>query len=158
MAETELERAEKKYAQAKARLLALKNRAASAARKMDTRRKVILGGALVDLASRDDGAAAMLDRLVGHDASPCFTTDATGAIDFQNTAAQARFGASPGATLVSALGDHFASPGAVLFRLQSRAAAGGAAREDVVTLRGHIRLSAHRVGPERFLWRLEEFQ
>ncbi len=64
MAETELERAEKRYAQAKARLLALKNRAATAARKMDTRRKVILGGALVDLASRDEGAAAMLDRLV----------------------------------------------------------------------------------------------
>ena len=64
MGETELERAEKKYAQAKARLLALKNRAATAARKMDTRRKVILGGALVDLACRDQHAAAMLDRLV----------------------------------------------------------------------------------------------
>ena len=64
MADTELERAEKRYAQAKARLLALKNRAATAARKMDTRRKVILGGALVDLASRDDGAAKLLDRLV----------------------------------------------------------------------------------------------
>lgn len=64
MAETELERAEKKYAQAKARLQALRNRAATEARKMDTRRKVILGGALVDLASRDVTAAAMLDRLV----------------------------------------------------------------------------------------------
>ncbi len=64
MAETELERAEKRYAQAKARLLALKNRAATQARKMDTRRKVILGGALVDLAARDEAAAAMLDRLV----------------------------------------------------------------------------------------------
>ncbi len=64
MAETELERAEKRYAQAKARLQALKNRAATQARKLDTRRKVILGGALVDLAGRDKGAAAMLDRLV----------------------------------------------------------------------------------------------
>lgn len=64
MAETELERAEKRYARAKARLLALKNRAATTARKMDTRRKVILGGALVDLASRDDGVAKLLDRLV----------------------------------------------------------------------------------------------
>ncbi len=64
MVETELERAEKRYAQAKARLLALKNRAATQARKLDTRRKVILGGALVDLAGRDESAAAMLDRLV----------------------------------------------------------------------------------------------
>ena len=64
MAETELERAEKRYAQAKARLQALRNRAATEARKMDTRRKVILGGALVDLAGQDTTAAAMLDRLV----------------------------------------------------------------------------------------------
>lgn len=64
MAETELERAEKRYAQAKARLQALRNRAATQERKLDTRRKVILGGALVDLAARDSTAAAMLNRLV----------------------------------------------------------------------------------------------
>ena len=58
MAETELERAEKRYAQAKARLQALKNREATRQRKLDTRRKVILGGALLDLAERDSGAAA----------------------------------------------------------------------------------------------------
>lgn len=62
--ETELERAEKRYAQAKARLLALKNREATKARKLDTRRKIILGGALVDLAERDSNAAAMIERLV----------------------------------------------------------------------------------------------
>lgn len=64
LTETELERAEKRYAQAKARLQALKNREATRQRKMDTRRKVILGGALIDLAERDSGAAAMVDRLV----------------------------------------------------------------------------------------------
>ena len=64
MAETELERAEKRYAQAKARLQAIRNREASKQRKLDTRRKVILGGALIDLAERDDTAAAMLDRLI----------------------------------------------------------------------------------------------
>ena len=64
MAETELERAEKKFAQAKARLQGLRNREATRLRKMDTRRKVILGGALMDLAGRDSNAAAMLDRLL----------------------------------------------------------------------------------------------
>ena len=64
MAETELERAEKRYAQAKARLQALRSREATKQRKLDTRRKVILGGALLDLAERDSGAAAMVDRLV----------------------------------------------------------------------------------------------
>ena len=64
MAETELERAERRFAQAKARLQGLRNREVTRQRKLDTRRKVILGGALVDLAARDDAAAAMLERLV----------------------------------------------------------------------------------------------
>ncbi len=34
------------------------------ARKLDTRRKIILGGALVDLAERDSNAAAMIERLI----------------------------------------------------------------------------------------------
>jgi len=64
MTGTELERAEKRYAQAKARLQALKNREAARERKLDTRRKVILGGALIDLAARDSNASAMLERLI----------------------------------------------------------------------------------------------
>ena len=64
MAETELDRAQKRYEQAKARLQALRNREAARERKIDTRRKVILGGALMDLAGRDSNAAAMLDRLI----------------------------------------------------------------------------------------------
>ena len=64
MAETELERAEKRLAQMRARVQALRNREATKARKLDTRRKVILGGALMELAGRDDGTRAMLDRLV----------------------------------------------------------------------------------------------
>ena len=64
MAETELERAQKRYEQAKARLQALRNREAARERKIDTRRKVILGGALMDLATRDSNAAVLLDRLI----------------------------------------------------------------------------------------------
>ncbi|SFE88886.1 mobilization protein [Roseivivax sediminis] len=64
MSETELQKAERQFAQAKARLQAAKNREASRQRKLDTRRKVILGGALIDLAARDTNAAAMLDRLL----------------------------------------------------------------------------------------------
>lgn len=64
MAETELDRAQKRYDQARARLQALRNREAAKERKLDTRRKVILGGALMDLAAHDTAAAALLDRLV----------------------------------------------------------------------------------------------
>jgi two-component system cell cycle sensor histidine kinase/response regulator CckA len=95
--------------------------------------------------------------LVGHDAAPCFVADGVGQIHFQNTSAQTRFGDRDGATLVAALGDHFASPSAVLYRLQNRAEHLGAAREDVVTRRGHTRLSVHMLAEDRFLWRLEEF-
>jgi len=50
-APTEIEKAEKRLAQAKARLMALKNREATRARKIDARRKIILGGALMELVS-----------------------------------------------------------------------------------------------------------
>ena len=108
--------------------------------------------------ARSDRALGVLELVVGQDATPCFTTDEQGVIGFRNAAARARFESVPGGTLVAALQDHFASPGSVLFRLQSRAAAGGLAREDVVTRRGHVRLSAHRMTTGQFLWRLEEFQ
>ncbi len=57
MTQTEIERAEKKVAQAKARLQALKARASTKERKLDTRRKIILGGALLERAERGDEAA-----------------------------------------------------------------------------------------------------
>jgi two-component system, cell cycle sensor histidine kinase and response regulator CckA len=98
-----------------------------------------------------------LSDLLRHDATPCFTTDAYGQIAQQNTAAQHRFGCDDGATLVAALKDHFAAPSAVLYRLQSRANSRGSAREDVTTQRGHTRLSVHKISPQRYLWRLEEF-
>ena len=94
--------------------------------------------------------------LVAQDSAPGFGTDAQGQVEFQNRAAETRFGARNGETLARALGDMFANPGAVLYRLQKRAAAEGNAREDVVTRRGHLRLSVHRVSEGKFLWRLEE--
>lgn len=101
--------------------------------------------------------ASNLGALLGHDAAPCFVTDDAGEITFQNEAAAARFGNRDGTTLVAALHDHFASPSAVLYRLQNRAGHAGAAREDVVTRRGHTRLSIHLLSEGRYLWRLEEF-
>ena len=98
-----------------------------------------------------------ISDLLLNDATPCFTTDGYGQILYQNTAAQVRFGSDKGPTLVAALKDHFAAPSAVLYRLQSRANSLGAAREDVATQRGHIRLSVHKINPQRYLWRLEEF-
>lgn len=100
----------------------------------------------------------VMAALMGQDNSPCFTTDRSGRIGYQNPAAEARFGRRDGLTLMATLQDHFASPASTLYRLQNRALLQGAAREDVVTRQGHMRLCVHRIGTRRFLWRLDEFQ
>lgn len=61
---TALEKAENRLKQAKARVAAIKARQAGSIRKIDTRRKVIVGGALIELASRDAAAAEMLKSIV----------------------------------------------------------------------------------------------
>ncbi len=119
---------------------------------------VLLIRGIIFWAGRTDRQRARhLHSLVGKDATPCFTTDAFGHILYMNKAALERFASIEGATLLAKLNDHFASPASVLFRLQSRARNSGTAREDVVTRRGHTRLSVHALTADRFLWRLEEF-
>ena len=117
---------------------------------------VLIRGSAWWLDGRRQGQTALLHTLVSDDASPCFATDTDGQVLYRNKAAETRFGRGDGVTLIATLGDVFAHPSAVLYRLQSRAANLGAAREDVVTRRGHVRLSVHRTGPSQFLWRLEE--
>lgn len=107
-------------------------------------------------------ASPVLDKaffdLVGQDAAPCFATNDIGQIVYQNAVATERFGDKDAATLVSVLKSHFTTPEAVLYRLQNRAGHQGRASEDVVTRRGHLRLSVHKVADGQFLWRLEEFR
>ncbi len=95
-------------------------------------------------------------QFVDNDASPSFTTNGDGVVHYQNKAATERFGECHADTLISVLSGLFASPSAVLYRLQAKAAQNGAAREDVVLRRGHMRLSVHRVMEGEFLWRLED--
>ena len=59
-----IERARLQLEQARARLQRLEARERSEERKRDTRRKVILGGALVELAARDREASVMIAKLV----------------------------------------------------------------------------------------------
>ena len=95
-------------------------------------------------------------QFVENDPAPSFSTSHEGLIGYQNQAAVERFGVQPGQSLVRALGDLFANPPEVLHRLQGRAGKHGAVREDLVTRRGHARLSVHAIGLAGFLWRLEE--
>jgi len=97
-----------------------------------------------------------VSEFVEQDASPSFTTDLQGRVGYRNRAALDRFGAANQDTLVATLGNIFASPTATLFRLQQKAMEQGAAREDVVMRRGHMRLSVHQIADQGFLWRLED--
>lgn len=59
------EEALKQVEQAKARLAALDARASQAARKADTKRKIVLGGLLLDAAAKDDKFARVVSALMG---------------------------------------------------------------------------------------------
>lgn len=94
-------------------------------------------------------------RFLEHDVAPSFLTDATGQVIYQNKASLDRFGSCKGKTVNRAIESVVANPDAVVLRLRSSADASGAAREDIVTRRGHLRLGVQNLQPG-FLWRLED--
>ncbi len=125
------------------------------------------GAALATLAGL--GQAVALRRLMAaraavrevaalsdHDPTPCLVTNSEGEVRYLNAAGRKRFRSAEGTTLARALGDLFANPSGVLFRLQEKAAALGGAREDVVTRKGHVRLTVVDLSGEGFLWRFDE--
>jgi hypothetical protein len=59
-----VELAKKRLAQAKARLDALNARIATEGRRLDTRRKIILGGLLLDAATKDQRFAGIVSELI----------------------------------------------------------------------------------------------
>jgi len=61
----QVEKARLKARQAKARLQALEARLSEASRKLDTRRKIILGGLLIDAAGKDERYAKVVTALIG---------------------------------------------------------------------------------------------
>ncbi|UWP90412.1 hybrid sensor histidine kinase/response regulator [Aliiroseovarius crassostreae] len=128
---------------------------------------VICGGALLSLALLVLGIRrwhrvqvakifASVEMCAGNDAAPVLVTDGEGEIIYANAAAGAQFEAKPGQTLARAFHDLFASPSAVLSKLQSRAEATSSASEDVVIRRGNIRLTVHRMQEAGFIWRVDE--
>lgn len=63
-AQARIDKARLKVSQAQARLEAVSARAATHERKADTRRKIILGGLLLDAANKDPRYAGILDTLL----------------------------------------------------------------------------------------------
>ena len=102
--------------------------------------------------------ALYLGRVIGQDPVPCVVADAQGLILLQNQAASDLFGVANGAALFSALKQHFASPSAVIFRLQCRTSREGWAKEQVAIGGGFLRLCVHKISADQFVWRLENLQ
>ena len=101
-------------------------------------------------------AYTAISEFIEKDASPSFVVCKDGEVRSANEAARKSFGLIEGETLASTLKHTFANPGGILFRLQSKAEANGAAREDIVTRQGHVRLAVHQMGTETYLWRIED--
>lgn len=101
-------------------------------------------------------ATDALITLLGNEATPGFLTNREGRIVFRNDASGDRFNDRTVDTLTRVFTDLFANPAAVLFRLQSKSIALGAAREDIVTRKGHVRLSVNAIDDDTFLWRIED--
>ena len=104
--------------------------------------------------SRDSTMGAISD-FIEKDASPSFVCTADGEIVRANAAARATYSALSGETLPGTLRNTFANPAGIIFRLKGQADLDGAAREDIVTRRGHMRMAVHQMAEDRFLWRLE---
>jgi len=66
----QIAKARQKADQAKARLTALEARLSEASRKLDTRRKIILGGLLLDAAEKDERFSRVVASLVGRVSRP----------------------------------------------------------------------------------------
>jgi two-component system cell cycle sensor histidine kinase/response regulator CckA len=99
-----------------------------------------------------------LAGIVGNDASPCFVTDLDDEIIYFNRAATDRFSAVTGRPLSYVLRYMVANPSAMLFRLQNKAQALGAAQENIVTRDGMLGLMVHQISGDRYLWRLDPEQ
>ncbi|WP_052836173.1 hybrid sensor histidine kinase/response regulator [Sulfitobacter noctilucicola] len=99
---------------------------------------------------------AFVQGFIARDATPSLVTDEDGQISTANPAAMRRFDLENHRTLAAILTKTIANPAGVLFRLQSRALASGAAQEDLFTRDGHLRISVHAIAEQTLVWRIEQ--
>lgn len=98
----------------------------------------------------------MAVRLIQDDPDCAFLADPAGRVRYANKAADQRFGDCRGQRLVDVFAGVLANPDPFLQRLSHGVHLSGASKEDVVTRRGHFRLSAVAIGPAQRLWRMDD--
>ncbi len=97
-----------------------------------------------------------LSDFIAQDIIASFVTDDDGALLYTNRAGKQRCDGWVSDTLSATLRPVLANPAPILHRLKALVEQSGAAREDIVTRKGHVRLSVHRSGEARLIWRLED--
>ncbi|WP_375553569.1 ATP-binding protein [Roseovarius mucosus] len=100
--------------------------------------------------------AHLAQDMLEADPVPLVLTGGAGHLIHANAAARRLLAADRATSLVGALREVLANPEPILFRMEARALAKGAAVEDLVTRGGHLRIGVHRSGDEHFLWRIEK--
>ncbi|MFU8778347.1 MAG: two-component system sensor histidine kinase NtrB, partial [Roseovarius sp.] len=98
----------------------------------------------------------LAQEMLEADPLPLILAELEGRLVHTNAAARRLLGADRATTLAGALRQVLANPGALLFRMETRALAKGSSVEDLVTRGGHMRISVHRSGADHFLWRIEK--
>ena len=97
-----------------------------------------------------------ISEFIENDAISSFVVTNDGEVTSSNLAARTMFGDSDGKTMPNVLRYTFANPSGILFRLKDKAQKIGSYQEDIVTRKGHVRLSVHQMGTYATLWRLED--
>ncbi|MEO8531653.1 MAG: PAS domain-containing protein, partial [Deltaproteobacteria bacterium] len=97
----------------------------------------------------------LIAAISDNDPAPVFATHNDGRVCYQNEAARMRFGDLAGGGLAGVFERFVVSPAAVLHRLQARANATGAARDEMNAGKDALRVSAHAIGGIACHWRLE---
>ncbi len=121
---------------------------------------IVLAWAL-GIRNRASSRKKMLDfnavlKFIEKDCASAFVTSSDGRILSRNDIARDEFPDLEHDTLAAALQTTFANPSGIIFRLQSKAGHTGAAREDIVTRSGHVRLSVHEMDRHKYIWRFEK--
>ena len=105
---------------------------------------------------KDVGKVNIVADFIANDTVASLVTTRDGLIKLQNAAASRMFKGAENVTLATVLSGTFASPQAILYRLQSRATVTGTAHEDIATKNGHMRIGVHDIGQGGLVWRIDQ--
>lgn len=114
--------------------------------------------AVLDWRRSRDGrhVADRTSAMIANDPEPGIVTDDDNRVVAWNPVARRKFLLAPGEPLSAALSNVFANPHGVLHRLRDDAAERGGAREDIVTRKGHVRISVQALPANQLMWRIED--